>query len=114
MSSADEDFILKIVENDIYANGESSKKLLAALKASSVPRTPSEFGFSLDYTNVPVSINIVPVAELKSGEKDWDATCDSIVERASQSVFHMVVKAHIRRGALRAFILHSMNAPSSR
>lgn len=112
MSSTDSGFIREIVVNDILEKGKCSEMLLAALQASHFQRTPSEFIFRLDYTQIPVNIEVIPVAELNRGEEHWEPAWDPLIEKALQSSGElMMVNARVQRGGLRALRTYLMNPP---
>ncbi|KZP25866.1 hypothetical protein FIBSPDRAFT_929063 [Athelia psychrophila] len=83
ISPADRGFIGDIIATEIMENGKSLEKLITALDSSPFPeRTPSDFVFSFDYTKVPVSIRVIPVAKLNDGKEFWKADWDPLLKQA--------------------------------
>lgn len=96
MSPADLKFIGDIVEKDIHRNTDSCLvKLLMALKALPAKhRTPSEFIFNADYTNVPVNITVIPVVDVHDVD-GWDAMADLALQSDGKL---MIVRTQVPRG----------------
>lgn len=62
----------------------------------------------MDYTKVPVEINLVLVGELHG----IDVSCEVMIEEALESGGHsMMVKAEVQRGAIYLHLTYLINTP---
>ncbi|KZP28805.1 hypothetical protein FIBSPDRAFT_234738 [Athelia psychrophila] len=108
LSKGDVSFLRAIIRHDIYDNAAAVEMLHTAIAHRHC--SPSEFAFSMDYTQVPVEIKVILVGELHG----IDVTCEVMIEEALQSGGRsMVVMSEVQRGSMYARLGHIINTPLS-